>query len=109
MPYADQLSGQPLRSWASFHADQRFGRQIEEWLQGITRKLGTLDHSTFAVDGHKVKHAFADVDPIGGGFGQGFGSHPFSHFGLRCSDTDAGVRGGPSHQFQALLAAEDGK
>ena len=56
-------------------------------MQRLTRELGALDHSALAIDGYNVKDAFADVDPVSEGFGQGFGSHPFSPFDLRCHES----------------------
>jgi hypothetical protein len=49
-----------------------------------TRELGTLDHSALTIDGNNVEYLFANVDPIGEGFGQWYNSHPFSLFTWRC-------------------------
>jgi len=56
-------------------------------VQRLTRKLGALDHGALSIDGNNVEYLFANVDPIGKGLRQGFGSHPFSPFDLRCHES----------------------
>ena len=68
MPYLDQPSRQPLQSRTGFHADQGFGCQVEERLERLARKFGSLTHSALAIDGINVEHLFTDIDPIGEGF-----------------------------------------
>ena len=80
MPHNDQPPGQPLRARTGLHADQCFGCHIEEGVQRLTRKPGALDHGALSIDGNNVEYLFANVDPIGKGLRQEFGSHPFSPF-----------------------------
>jgi hypothetical protein len=56
-----------------------------------------MDYAALTIDGNNVERLFANADPIGKGFWEWFGSHPFSLFVWQCHKSYAGVRGGPSH------------